>query len=125
MATLQAATVSTEAPLADDADISDIHSLKEQYHLRELSLTVRDGLVRIAGYSSFNIYGTGTAQDEVQTESFVEDLQSLLAPDAELLIQSVGNTKLRHPVYAVQYRITRDRIVRDSLGQQPTELQEE
>ncbi len=116
MANMQCATVSSGAQLHDDHEIDRI---RDAYDLGGLSLEVEDGKVSLHGYNVLAIHDN---QERRCDTRFLTELAEQLADGEELIIQSVGFTKLRFPAHAVQYKLKSGEVTKDSLGGDEQEI---
>lgn len=97
MATLHCVTSSTRVEVKEPEAVKD---LLEQYTGIPEKTEIEDGQLWIIGYTSFHPRRDGEPD---ATAEFLHRLQPLL--EDELVIQTVGNEKIRFPLVACQFRV--------------------
>lgn len=119
MATLQAATTSTDAIVSNPQAVRE---LCESHCFGTLNWEVtEDGELTIWGYDDFEVYetlenGLPDYDGGIVTHDFLRMLADYLEPDEELDIQTAGFTKCRFPVLARRYVVRDGGVFHADLG---------
>lgn len=130
MSTMIATTTSDGAQIKPST-ASPLREYIDQYHLGNVSVTIKNRRINIAGGDTFNVFGTTEHGDPdhkgpMQTEEFLNGLRSFLDDDAELNIVSLGFTGQQYDGWvATRYCVTTDKVASITLEKPTVEQNEE
>ena len=126
MATLQAATSSTEAGVTDPEAVSE---LCDRYWFGGVQWEISDaGKVAFWGYDTFTVYrcheyGDPDHEYGIVTREFLWELAEYVAEGEELDIQIAGFTKCRFPMHAQRWVVRPEEVRQADLsGHKPIGL---
>ena len=98
---------SSNGIILDDNQKKQVDALMEKYHfnfMEDVQTATSDGKFGIWAHNWLDIRDKAEDQDSI--EVFFEEFRHVLYKDQKLIVQSIGNTKCRFPLAAMQIVVT-------------------